>query len=189
MGIIKTIETNYWTNTTAIASSLRGMYKAKYKHMKINEFTERFSLIKKEEIENAIEELEKQKIIDAKTKSGMYSKYTAYNLNPISQNIADEFTKNKKEILRKNGLLLDELLTNIEHKEADAITLQEYLDLINDERKDIELAINADRITKIFEKSSDEIANLIKMKKQIEENEIKIKIYNMILKKRKKSTT
>ena len=77
-------------------------------------------------------------------------------------------------------------MTNIEHKEADTITLQEYLDLINDERKNIELAINADRIAKVFEKSSDEIANLIKMKKQIEENELKVKIYNMILKKRAK---
>lgn len=186
IAIIKTIETNCWTNTTAIISSLRGMYKAKYNYMKINEFTDQLNLIKKEEIETAINELAKQKIIDSKTRSGMYSRYTIYNLNSISQNIADKFTANKKEVLQKNGLLLDELLTNIEHKEADTITLQEYLDLINDERKNIELAINADRIAKVFEKSSDEIANLIKMKKQIEENELKVKIYNMILKKRAK---
>lgn len=181
---------NKGSSKSAITANLRGSNTSKYKcYMKNNSFTDKLSLINKEDLEDTISKLERENIIDSYTKKGEYGRFNVYYPNNITSTIHTFWENQKDKILPKNHIVLKNFIKKlteiINQGNAETFKAQDFMPLIEDKINIIDYSINLESLKQVFKYAPDEIIKLMNMKKKLITDPILIKVYNMLIKSQK----
>lgn len=181
---------NEGTSKSAIIANLRGTNNSIYKYsMKNNSFTDKLNLVDKNKIEEAINQLDKQKIISNQSKYGKYGTFTAYYPNETTKALHIFWESKKDEIFKQNNMILKDFIQKltkvINEGKTETFKIQDFMPLIEDKINIIDYSINLEALKEVFRYAPDDIIKLMSMKKKLINDPARIKVYNTLIKAQK----
>ena len=157
--------------------------------MKNNSFTDKLNLVDKNKIEEAINQLDKQKIISNQSKYGKYGTFTAYYPNETTKALHIFWESKKDEIFKQNNMILKDFIQKltkvINEGKTETFKIQDFMPLIEDKINIIDYSINLEALKEVFRYAPDDIIKLMSMKKKLINDPARIKVYNTLIKAQK----